>query len=228
MKIYLLSIDGRRCFFYADESEPPDVEDGAGPGSRGWLGQLADRWHRLQTAWDRSEARPVRGAPGLGLDALLGPPGRVDAVAAAFRRRIELHHPVSRDPGEVRKLWDDYLNHRWWRHMLWMSANAIVAPPGLLILWVLPGPNVIGYWFAYRAIHHALIVWGIYRLRRDGVPIELRPLPRSTGPSSATRKAGRGMTPSTATRLAWTSTWPGPRASRPLRTAPRSREDIRS
>ncbi len=56
-----------------------------------------------------------------------------------------------------------------------MSANAVVAPPALALLWPLPGPNVIGYWFAYRAIHHALIVLGIRRLCRDEVAIELCP-----------------------------------------------------
>ena len=57
-----------------------------------------------------------------------------------------------------------------------MSANGLVAPPALAMLWLLPGPNVIGYWFAYRAVHHALIVWGIRRVRRGRVELELRPV----------------------------------------------------
>ena len=40
---------------------------------------------------------------------------------------------------------------------------------------ILPGPNLIGYWFAYRAIHHPLIVWGIRRVRRNAIPTELHP-----------------------------------------------------
>jgi hypothetical protein len=182
VKIYLLSIDGRRCFFYADESEPPDVEEGPGPpapgpGHAGWHGWLLERWHRLQSVWDHSEARAVRWTR-RAWDWMHSWVHPDEAMLSRLRsaRRIELYHPISRDAGEVRTMWDDYLNHRWWRHVLWMSTNGIIAPPALATLWVLPGPNVIGYWFAYRAIHHALIVWGIRRLRRDGVPIELCPL----------------------------------------------------
>jgi hypothetical protein len=89
-------------------------------------------------------------------------------------------------------MWDAYLNHRWWRHLLWMSANGLVAPPGLLILWVLPGPNVIGYWFAYRAIHHALILWGIRRVRRGRVEVVLRPEGRLDRPIERD-EAGKAM-----------------------------------
>jgi hypothetical protein len=181
VKIYLLSLDGRRCFFYADESEPPDAEDeigpsATGPGRAGWRGWLLDRWDRLRAVWEHSDARAVHWTR-QAWDWLHSwvHPDEAMLVRLRSARRIELHHPVSRGPDEVRKLWGDYLNRRWWRHLLWMSANGIAAPPALVFLWPLPGPNVIGYWFAYRAIHHALIMVGIRRLRRGGIPIELRP-----------------------------------------------------
>jgi Mitochondrial K+-H+ exchange-related len=188
VKVYLLSIDGRRCFFYADESEPPDVEDETGPsasgaGHAGWHGWLQDRWHRLRSAWEHSEAKAARWTR-RAWEWLhsWSHPDEVMLVQLRSTRRIELHHPVSRGPEEVRTLWSDYLNHRWWRHLLWMSANGIVAPPALAFLWPLPGPNVIGYWFAYRAIHHALILAGIRRLRRGRIPVELCPRPELDRP----------------------------------------------
>jgi Mitochondrial K+-H+ exchange-related len=183
VKIYLLSIDRRRFFFYADESEPPDADDR--PGAEGQAGERPaglkgwshDRWHRIQSVWEHSEARAVRWTR-LAWDWMHSWVHPDEAMLSRLRsaRRIELHHPVSRDAGEVRRLWGEYLNHRWWRHILWMSANALVAPPALAMLWVLPGPNVIGYWFAYRAIHHALILRGIYRVRRGRVEVVLCPL----------------------------------------------------
>lgn len=39
----------------------------------------------------------------------------------------------------------------------------------------MPGPNLIGYWFAYRGIHHLLVVWGIRRVRRAVIPTVLYP-----------------------------------------------------
>ena len=124
-------------------------------------------------------------------------------------RRIELHHPASRSAEEVRRLWREYLDHRWWRHVLWMSANALVAPRPCLMLWILPGPNVIGYWFAYRAVHHALIVWGIRRVRRGAVELELRPVAvarladrgQRRGQGQARRTRRRGHAPGRARGL---------------------------
>jgi hypothetical protein len=180
VKIYLLSIDRRRFFFYADESEPPDdrPEGGAPAGERptGLRGWFSDRWHRIQSVWDHSEARAVLWTR-RAWDWMHSWVHPDESMLSRLRsaRRIELHHSSARDPGQVRKLWGEYLNHRWWRHILWMSANGLVAPPALATLWLLPGPNVIGYWFAYRAIHHALIVCGIYRVRYGRVEVVMCP-----------------------------------------------------
>jgi hypothetical protein len=179
VKIYLLSIDSRRFFFYADESEPPDDEreGDAASGAReaGWRGWLVDRWHRLQSVWDHSEARAVRWTRQV-WDWLhsWAHPDEAMLVRLRSARRIDLHHPASRDAEEVRKLWSVYLNRRWWRHLLWMCVNAIVAPLTWLLA-ILPGPNVIGYWFTYRAFHHTLIVLGLRRIRRGRVEILLHP-----------------------------------------------------
>lgn len=179
VKIYLLSIDARRCFFYADESEPPDdqqeCEDAGWSDRPRWRAWARDRWCRVQEVWDHSEARAVRWTRNLWtwMHSWAHPD---EAMLSRLRsaRRIELHHPAARSEDQVRGLWHAYLDHRWWRHVLWAAANGLIAPPALLTLWILPGPNIIGYWFAYRAIHHTLIVRGITRVRRGQVALELR------------------------------------------------------
>ncbi len=179
VKIYLLSIDGRRCFFYADESEPPDelleCDDSQKADLPRWRVWLRDRWCRVQDGLHHSEVGAVRWARNVWvwMHSWAHPD---EAMLARLRsaRSIELHHPARRTEGEVRALWHAYLDHRWWRHVLWAAANGIVAPPALVTLWILPGPNIIGYWFAYRAIHHALIVRGVSRVRRGRVPLVLR------------------------------------------------------
>ena len=180
VKIYLLSIDNRRCFFYADESEP-EREEGDGPGTAGpaapglW-GRLHEQSERLKSAWEHSEARVAvwTRRAWAWMHSWAHPD---ESMLARLRsaRRIELHHPASRTEAEVRSLWREYLNHRWWRHTLWMSLNSIIAP-FTVVLGLLPGPNVIFYWIAYRAIHHGLIVWGIRRVWREGIAIELYPV----------------------------------------------------
>ncbi len=179
MKIYLLSIDERRHFFYADESEA-SPEEGDGPGASapppaGLKGRLLDRYHRIKSAWEHSESRVARWTRRT-WDWLhsWSHPDESMLVRLRSARRIDLHHPASRTGDEVRALWGDYLTHRWWRHLLWMALNTLIAPfAGLLA--ILPGPNVIGYWFAYRAIHHTMIVWGIRRVRKARIPVELHP-----------------------------------------------------
>jgi hypothetical protein len=181
VKIYLLSIDKRRCFFYADESEA-SREEGVGAESSatersGLWGRLLDRYHRIKSAWDHSESRAARWTR-QAWDWLhsWAHPDESMLVRLRSARRIDLHHPAARSGVEVRTLWSDYLNHKWWRHLLWLTGNALVAPFALATLWILPGPNLIGYWFAYRAIHHTLIVWGIRRVRKARIPTELHPL----------------------------------------------------
>jgi Mitochondrial K+-H+ exchange-related len=234
VKIYLLSIDRRRFFFYADESEPPDDEDGAGPSESGpgqpkWREWLLDRWQRLRAAWEHSEAGAVRWTRNA-WDWLHSWAHPDETMLGRLRsaRRIELHHPASREGAEVRRLWHDYLKHRWWRHVLWMSANGIVAPPALATLWILPGPNLIGYWFAYRTIHHALIVWGIRRVMKGRVELVLRPVAELNWPievggeGKATRAALDGEAPRLDEHVAWTESEPSVMVE-PERTPPSGR-----
>ena len=93
-------------------------------------------------------------APGIGSTTLTHPD---EAMLARLRsaRRIDLYHPASRAGDEIHAIWRGYLSQQWWRHLLWFSFNGVVSVPTIVILWILPGPNLIGYWFAYRAIHHA-------------------------------------------------------------------------
>ncbi|MHB1560587.1 MAG: hypothetical protein ACYC61_24305 [Isosphaeraceae bacterium] len=219
MKIYLLSIDGRRCFFYADETESPDDQqecDEPGRADRlGWRAWAYHRWSRVQAAWDHSDARAVRWTRNIWLwmHSWAHPD---EAMLSRLRsaRRIELHHPAGRTGVQVLGLWHAYLDHRWWRHVLWAAANGIVAPPALLMLWILPGPNIIGYWFAYRAVHHALIVRGISRVRRGQVALELRKVAALDWPierddqGKARHEALDGPSPRLEEHVAWTESEP--------------------
>jgi hypothetical protein len=176
----MLLIDGERFFFFADKSELAH-EEGEASGSaaspksgiRKWLherlakfkaawqdaGSGALYWMRRAWDWLHSLVRPD------------------EAMLAKLRsvRRINLHHPAGRNEMDVRADWQNYLVRQRRRHFFWLGFNAVIAPISI-ILAVLPGPNLIGYWFAYRAVHHTFVVWGITRVRRNLVPTELHPL----------------------------------------------------
>jgi hypothetical protein len=180
VKIYLLAIDRRRFFFFADASDDsrgavddPRCSSSSAPGL---LGRLHDRFQKLKAAWEHSDALAARGTRGawIWLHSWAHPDESM-LVRLRSAARIDVYHPASRPDHEVRALWGQYLNHRWWRHLSWLGVNALIAPFTVLFA-ILPGPNVIGYWFAYRAVHHALIVWGIWRVRAGRSPTELYPL----------------------------------------------------
>jgi hypothetical protein len=88
-----------------------------------------------------------------------------EPLLAALRsaRLIEVYHPDSLTSGAVLDLWNAYLGHRLRRHLPWLLFN-------------LPGPNVIGYWFAYRAVHHLLILHGIRRALGGRVETTFHPV----------------------------------------------------
>lgn len=179
MKIYLLLIDHERFFFYADhaaalEDETEGIEPPSPPrsGVRGWL---LVRYQKFRTAWQQGEAGAIAWVRAVWdwLHSLAHPD---EAMLARLRsaRTIELHHPASRSGDEIHRTWRGYLSQEWWRHLLWFSVNGLLAPPTVATLWILPGPNLIGYWFAYRAVHHALVLWGIRRVWREEIPTRLR------------------------------------------------------
>ncbi len=99
-----------------------------------------------------------------------------EAMLARMRsaRQIDLYHPALQPAADVRIFWQDYLTQQRTRHLFWMSINAVIAPFTVLFA-LLPGPNLIGYWFAYRAVHHALVLWGISRVKRNKVVTTLHP-----------------------------------------------------
>jgi Mitochondrial K+-H+ exchange-related len=179
VKIYLFLIDREQFFFYSDESEATqEAQDGSETGGEahaglaGWLHSRLDRfknrWHEaesglthwLRRCWDwlHSWSHPDE--------------WMLSQLRSA--KMIELHHPASRGDDEVLAIWQDYVARQRNRHLVWLTINGVVAPVTVLFA-ILPGPNIIGYWFLYRAVHHLLVVWGTVRVRRGRVPTELHP-----------------------------------------------------
>src|SRR5262245_32687832 len=88
--------------------------------------------------------------------------------------RLEIHYPAAWGVVAADAAWRDYLRSRLRRHILWLAFYEILSPL-TLILAPLPGPNVVGYWFVYRAVHHLLVVIGVVRARRERIPTTLVP-----------------------------------------------------
>ncbi len=171
VKVYLLLENDEESFFYSDGSEADEAGECDPVEPTGIRARLAERWHRLQMSIREADAGVARWVRRTWdwLHARVRPD---EAMLARLRwtRRIDLHHPASRDAGAVETVWRTYLAQRYWRHLAYALLNAAIAVPTILLLWPLPGPNIIGYWFVYRMIHHLMIVQGISRAQRGSTP----------------------------------------------------------
>jgi hypothetical protein len=224
LKIYLLLIDHSLFFFYSDESEasqdPNYGDDSSSPpsGVRGWFHV---RYQRFRSAWQHADSGALLWMR-IAWDWLHSWVHPDEAMLARLwsARKIELLHPAARNGDEVRTIWTDYLQTQSWRHLFWLSCNGIIAPVAIITLWILPGPNLIGYWFAYRAIHHSLVVWGIRRVQRKHVPTELCPVAALDLPIEQVRdgKMSHVALTGTAAGLEEHVTWHDPSRGKPGRS----------
>ena len=181
VKVYLLLVNDKQFFFYSDESEIDESreEDPAPPsGLRGWL---QTRWHRFEKAFHEADAGVALWAR-RSWDWLhsLTHPDETMLVRFRATRRIELHHPASRTAEAVARIWQDYLARKWRRHVIFLSSNALIAPPGarasVAVTW--PQPD-----------------WLLVRLSRDP-PLADRPGdpegPEGTGADPLSRRGRTG------------------------------------
>ena len=60
------------------------------------------------------------------------------------------------------------------RHLLGLALNLAISPLTVLLVPV-PGPNVVGFWFVYRIVCHALALLGIRRASGPRVTTDFRP-----------------------------------------------------
>lgn len=178
MKVFLLRIDQRRHTFYAPRPEVvgdpgPDLEPAA--SSTGWLGRLRARRHAIQETIEHGRGPIARCLRRLWdwLQRFVAP----DEPLLRSLRHVEavvLHHPATMDGDAARDAWFAYLAGRWRHHLLWGTLNLVLCPLSLVIA-VVPGPNVVGYWFVYRASCHALALVGVRRARHRAVRTVLEP-----------------------------------------------------
>jgi hypothetical protein len=194
VKVFLIPFDEARAFFYSEDPATASAPPVHRPGLRGWSEQ---KLQRLKAAFEHPKGRPLQGLKHAWdwLQRRMHPHER---MLAALRSApiVEVYHPASLSTESARSLWFTYLRRRRLRHIGWLLFDATLAPLSLLLI-PLPGPNVVGYWCAYRAVWHLLILLGIRRALKGHVETTFRPVPdldtEGLGPDSQwlTRTARR-------------------------------------
>ena len=177
MTVYLVPIGGGRLELYSEApDEPPAAADDQGV-TRRWLRGLGQRWESAVKA-----ARPDEGRSRGVMTRLKDQSIRALAESIAEQRTLwalrpeakaTLVYPSDLDPATARRELDDALAHARRHHRGWFAADstALVAS-GLLAL--IPGPNLIAYYFAARVVGHYLS-WGGAARALDRISWTLRP-----------------------------------------------------
>jgi hypothetical protein len=95
--------------------------------------------------------------------------------------RITLFYPAAMSMDEANAAWRAYLSGRERHHLFRLAANVLILPLTLLLT-PLPGPNIIGYWFAYRAVCHYLVARGARRaLAERKIAVRFEPSDKLSG-----------------------------------------------
>jgi hypothetical protein len=175
VKVYLLPMADEECLFYLEGAELAGEAEVAGPergGVRGWAERKYKSLQVVLTESERGVGLRVRRA----WEWLQKRTAPDEPLLRSLRgaESIELFYPSSLSAAAVRERWADYLTSRSHRHTFWLVINSIISPL-TVVLAPVPGPNVIGYWFVYRAVCHLLARLGIRRALRGEVPTELSP-----------------------------------------------------
>jgi hypothetical protein len=170
VKIYLLRLNGNHAFFYA---EP--VSAAAEPQGRGLAGWLDRRWRIWRQRLAETESRTgrlLRSIEHYLQRFVAADEGMLRGFRAANPELLV--HPASVTTHSALRLWRHYLARERRRHIFWLAINLVLLPPAVLLA-VLPGPNVFGFWFAYRVAGHGLALAGIAHARRGLSTLALEP-----------------------------------------------------
>jgi hypothetical protein len=180
--VYLVPIGSGRFELYTE----PDDEAPGGASPHEPAGFWARTVHRLHERW-HDAARAAQAERGDG-----APPGRLARARDWLVRRIaesiaeqrtlwslrrvasaSFVHPSNLSSESAAAIRERLLAHACRHHGWWLTANVVgVAVTAILIL--LPGPNLVGYYFLFRAIGHFLS-WRGARRALDHVSWKPRP-----------------------------------------------------
>jgi hypothetical protein len=162
LKVLVLQTKEDGLLFYGENSEARDGESEA-PSRKGLITWVEQQYLKLERFLNQSER-------GLGLKLrrawnwLHRFTGPDEAFLRSLRNQdqIELFYPQTLDPQFVLESWRRYISAKGRKHTVWLIVDTVISPVTLLLT-PIPGPNLLGYWIAYRAFCHLLAVLGVRR-----------------------------------------------------------------
>lgn len=159
MKVYLFEINDIGWRFYGElaESDVPQIESPK-KGIRAWIER---HYESLQQSLKESESGAANFARRMwGWLQRLQSADEPMLRALRNASTLKFYYPENLTPESVTRKWVRYLAGRRRHQLIWLILNGLLTPLALLLA-PIPGPNVIGWWFFYRAVCHLLAFLGI-------------------------------------------------------------------
>jgi hypothetical protein len=169
LDVYLIPLRGDRYGLFCERASDEEAE--AAPAAQGgWWGRLTDRFSVMLRAAEDQEANPGQAAArGDGWLARLQGyllswvAERIAEQRLLWRLRgksnVVLSHPDDVAFDTIQPIARRMLQHDYDRHRVWLVVDLVLlVVSGVLAL--VPGPNVLAYYFAFRVVGHWLSMRG--------------------------------------------------------------------
>ena len=167
MDVFLLPVAADRYELYCEEHADHAV---AADAPKGFVGKATHRFREQLAEAEREGRRPTPSdAPRRSWSARLKARMlRWVAESMAEQRLLwqlrgrpdaRLVHPDDLTDAQAQQLLRRSLTRDWERHRFWLAIDSVIGV-GSLLLVLLPGPNIIGYYFLFRIVGHYLSLRG--------------------------------------------------------------------
>lgn len=183
MQVYLVPVAQSRYGLYV---EIPDHDPPAGqaprPEDRGWLGRQTQRFRETLAEAEAERLRSERGEQTNGSGLWRAVMRRIAEAIAEQRLLwhlrhqtvVDLCHPQDLDAATaLREVRADFTRDAA-RHMRWLVIDGLAAAITGPVLFFVPGPNIISWYFTFRAAGHFMSWRGA---RKGLTAIEWKPTP---------------------------------------------------
>nr|ALS89414.1 mitochondrial K+-H+ exchange-related protein [uncultured bacterium] len=164
MDVYLLPVGDNRYELYCEVADEPD--DGAAEAPKGFFRGLMHRFREMIKDAERERRQGVPEGVRRGwLARQRAKMLRWVAESIAEQRLLwhlrkqhaaTLHHPDDIDGSRAAEVLREQLTSDLKKHRFWLAIDSLLMVVLGVVLFAIPGPNVVGYYFAFRVVGHFL------------------------------------------------------------------------
>ena len=171
MDVYLVPVGPERYELYCEIPDEPEDEEGEAPA--GFFRRVVQRFREMIAEAERERRQ---GAP------QAVPRGWVGRIRAKTMRWVAeaiaeqkllwhlrkqdhacLHYPDDLQESDASAIRQDHLARDLKKHRKWLAIDSILMILFGVVLFAIPGPNLVGYYFAFRVVGHYLSFRGATR-----------------------------------------------------------------